>query len=309
MTTRELNTTNDIPPKTGELNTYRKHGMNYFTKQGVQLRTGFNDVAQWYLLVIRELLDNAIDFLEKYYKGADDCVISTVITISPDGKYFSIKVRNTNYKNIQVLQNKEAIFNYDMTYGSKQYQYIISRGMLGDALKQLLAFGYIMIHLDDDGTSFQDRQWEEPFIISNNGKEFKIYLTVDKARQEWKVSGTEESDAKDIEFADTEIEFMLPLVDEVKDSLRLETIINYCRTYPIFTTDITFKFKIHTDEGQGSNIEYKGLHPISTESWENQNSCHAYMPEEFKSRFVSMDPEESTRTRVYDLLKTFREGT
>jgi hypothetical protein len=269
------------------------------------LRTGFDDKKEWYLLCIREALDNGIDFLTKYYKGADDTVIS--VSITKDGNYFRIKVRNSNYKNIPVLQNKIASFDFDMRYGSKQYLYIISRGMLGDALKQILAFGYILLHLHDDGTCFQDRQWDKPLIIRNNGKEYKIYLTVDKARQTWKVD-IPESEITDVTHTDTEIEFTLPVIDEVKESLSSETITNYCRIYPIFTTDITFKFKIFVD-GHKSIIEYKALHPISTETWENQNSCYAYMPEEFKARFVNMDPEQMARTRAYDLLKTFREGT
>ena len=82
--------------------------MEYFTEQGVRLRTGYDDKKEWYLLCIRELLDNGIDFLSKYYKGKDDTVIT--VTIFKDGQNFRIKVRNSNYKNIPVLQNKIAIF-------------------------------------------------------------------------------------------------------------------------------------------------------------------------------------------------------
>ena len=41
---------------------------------------------------IRELLDNAIDFLAKYYKGANDTVISTVRYQETENT-FSIKVQ------------------------------------------------------------------------------------------------------------------------------------------------------------------------------------------------------------------------
>jgi hypothetical protein len=287
-----------------DFSTYRKHGMDYFTEQGVSLRTKFDNKKEWYLLCIREILDNSVDFLTKYYKGADNCVIAT--TISRDEKYFHIKVRNTNYKNIPVLQNKKSILDFDMRYGSKQYLYIISRGMLGDALKQILAFGYILIHLHDDGSSFKDQQWDKPLIVQHNGKEFKIYLTVDKTRQTWNVD-IKESNTK-LSYTDTEIEVTLPKIDEVKDNLSNATITDFSRQYSVFTTDITFKFNI-CEDGSKTSLEYKALHHISSESWENQNSCHAYMPEEFKARFVNMDPEEAARTRVYDLLTTWREGT
>ena len=111
--------------------------------------------------------------------------------------------------------------------------------MLGDALKQILAFGYILIHLHDNGNSFKDQQWDKPVIVRHNGKEFKIYLTVDKARQTWKVD-LKESGTK-LSHTDTEIEFTLPMIDEVRDVLSRISFANYCRQYSIFTTDITFK--------------------------------------------------------------------
>ena len=77
--------------QSGDFSTYKKHGMDYFTEQGVLLRTGFDEKREWYLLCIRELLDNAVDFLTKYYKGANDTVITTVI--SRDEKSFHIKVQ------------------------------------------------------------------------------------------------------------------------------------------------------------------------------------------------------------------------
>ena len=75
------------------------------------------------------------------------------------------------------------IFDYDMRYGSKQDIHIISRGMLGDAMKQILSLGYVLLHTSDDGTTFTDKQWEYPLIIRHNKKEWKIYLHVDKVEQ------------------------------------------------------------------------------------------------------------------------------
>jgi hypothetical protein len=304
--------------------------MEYFTKQGVLMRTGLDDIVLWYLLCVRELLDNATDFLTKNYKGADDTVITT--TIFKDDKVFRLKIRNSNYKDIPTFQNKKAMLNFDMRYGSKQYTHGISRGMLGDALKQLLAFGYILLHLHEDGSSFQEKQWDKPLIIRHNGKEFKIYLIVDKAKQDWSVDIGE---SKDIASKDTEIELVLPIVDEALN-LDRDLLEKYCKTYPLFTTDITFKFSITDnstlkpkpvkddlltiDDAVATalttpapratiNIEYKALHPISKEAWNKQNSVRAYLPEEFKARFVNMDSKEAAETRVYDLLLTFREGS
>ena len=132
--------------------------MDYFTEDGVILRTGFSNKRDWFLLCIREIIDNSVDFLIRNYKGENDTIIT--VEIFKDDGFFHLKVRNTNYNDFQVFDNKEAMFDYEQRYGSKQDLHIISRGMLGDAMKQIRAFGYTLIHLHDDGTSFEDKQWE-----------------------------------------------------------------------------------------------------------------------------------------------------
>ena len=263
------------------------------------------------------------------------------VEIFKDDDYFKLKVCNSNYKNIPVFQNKAAIFDYDMRYGSKQDMHIISRGMLGDAMKQILAFGYILIHVNDDGTTSEDQQWEHPLIIRHNHRESRIFLAVDKIRQNAVVRIEESPDM--IESSDTEIELILPIIDEVRDSLNKQTIVSFCKTYPIFTTDITFKFEITdtstpprpiaatNDEERDvhdedldeeaevevildainnlespmatTKIEYPALHPISSEVWNKQNSVHSYTLEEFKRRIVNMDRDQAAEHRSTTYLR------
>jgi hypothetical protein len=321
-----------------EISTYRKHSMDYFTMDGVILRTGFSNFVDWFLLCIRELLDNAIDFLVKNYQGADDTVIT--VEIFKDDKLFHLKVRNSNDSDVQAFRNKAAIFDYGGGYGSKRDLHIISRGMLGDANKQILAFGYILVHLYDDGSAFEEEQYEEPLIVRHNGKEYKIYLKVDKARQIEIVSGLDEPTGE-VTHTDTEIELTLPIPDEVRNDLDSACIESFCKRYPLFTTDITFKFQITDNSSYEDktaepiayevsqpeitkaplttiasepprvtvNIEYKALHPISTELWYKQNTAHSYTPAEFKGRLVNLDTKQANEIRVYDFLKTYREGS
>lgn len=237
---------NEDPPATNpaveDIFTYRKHSIDYFTVDGVTLRTGYSNKQDWYLLCIRELLDNAVDFLSKNYKGADDTVID--VNIYKDDKMFRLKIRNSNYKNIPVFSNLDAIFDYEMRYGSKQDVHIISRGMLGDALKQILAFEYILIHVDyDDGSTFEDKQPKHPLIIHHNKREFKVYLNVDKVRQTAIVK-VGETHGEELTHSDTEIELVLPIIDEVKYVLDRRCVEDFCKRYPLFTTDITFRFHI-----------------------------------------------------------------
>ena len=327
----------DSPPPL-EISSYRKHSMDYFTRDGVILRTGFSNPVHWFLLCIRELLDNSIDFLVRYYQGADNCVVT--VDVFKDDNIFLLKVRNSNYNDYEVFGNKTAIFNFEGRYGSKQDLHIISRGMLGDAQKQILAFGYILIHLHDDGSEFEEKQWEEPLIIRHNGKEYKIFLKVDRARQIEIVSGLDEATGE-VPDKCTEIELTLPIPNEVRSDLNRACIENFCKKYPLFTTDITFKFQITDNSSYESiganpgpaqkpdseisklilstiagespkatiNMEYDALHPISKEPWYKQNTVHSYTAEEFKRRLVDMDFKQASKIRVYDFLKTYREGS
>ena len=299
--------------------TSRKHGMDYFTVDGVILRTGYKNKRDWYLLPIREMLDNNADFLWKYYKGSSNASIIVIVTL--DDKFFRIKVRNSNDRNIPVFSNLEPVFDYDMRYGSKQDMHIISRGMLGDAMKQIFSLGYVLLHSSDDGTTFTDKQWEYPLIIRHNKQEWKVFLHVDKVEQIGRVRFEQSLEA--IAHTDTEIELVLPIIDEVRDSLDRKCIEQFCRKYSILSTDISFKFRIIDDITRTTtekdtvtnmdiksklitalsttpekgilNIDVLAIHPIAEEKqWSNSNNIHSYKPEEFIRRIINVHNKDST---------------
>jgi hypothetical protein len=190
--------------------TYKKYSMDYFTVNGVVLRTGYVDKKYWYILVIKELLDNAVDFLWKYYQGHAGTGITVYVT--KDDSVLRIKIRNSNSRNIPVFQNLELIFDTEMRYGSKQNEKIISRGMLGDAIKQMLALAYVLIHSNDDGTAFTNEQWNKPLIIRSNGRESHVRVIVDKAKQ---TAGLDIKEIGLVAHTDTEIEVFLPLLEYI----------------------------------------------------------------------------------------------
>jgi len=162
------------PPSTCDIFSYKKHSMDYFTINGVVLRTGYADKKYWYILVIKELLDNAVDFLWKYYRGYSDTSVTFFVT--KKNSLLHLKIRNSNSRNIPGFQNLNLIFDPEIRYGSKQNEKIISRGMLGDAMKQILALPYVLIHSGDDGTAFTNEQWNKPLIIRCNGKESHVRI-------------------------------------------------------------------------------------------------------------------------------------
>ena len=80
-------------------------------------------------------------------------------------------------------------------------------------------------------------------------------MEVDKANQNITAKHIEKREFTDI-GTDTEIELVLPVIDdEVTGSLDRLCIEEYCRKYPIFTTDISFKFSITDNSNSvGSKI-------------------------------------------------------
>jgi hypothetical protein len=229
---------------------FKKHSMDYFTVNGVILRTGYADKKYWYTLCIKEFLHNGVDFVWKYYQGHSDTNIRVYIT--KDDSVLNIKIRNSNSRNVPAFQNLELIFDSEMRYGSKQNQKIISRGMLGDAMMQILALAYVLIHSKDDGTAFTNEQWNKPLIIRCNGKETHVRIIVDKSKQ------TANLDIKEVELmghTDTEIEVFLPLLAD----LDIHDIETFCRTYPLLTPDVSFKFRLvdnSSDKPSDGQVEY-----------------------------------------------------
>ena len=316
----------DEPPPP-EISTSRKHSVDYFRKDGFILRTGYSDIRDWYLLPIREGLDNGIDFLWKHYRGRDT---SINVDIYKNDKLFRVRIRNSNPKDIPVFEDLDAIFDYDMRYGSKQDVHVITRGMLGDAMKQILSLGYILIHISDDGTEFQDKQWEYPLIIRHNKEECKIYLQYDKAKQEPSIK----FEFGGCNFTDTEIEVVLPIIGQVQNTLDRAYIEKFCKEYAILTTDVSLKFNILDENTEGDyssarpsnisselmnvlssapprgkvNIEVHALKSIvATKEWHNADSIYSYSPAEFTSRITNVHHKQ--KTIVYDVLRSFREGT
>lgn len=80
----------------------KRHGMNYVTVDGVKLRTGYYDKRDWYFICLKELLDNAIDFLWGKYRGVSDAAIDVYIE-KTSSSLLRIKLKNTNPKNIEGL--------------------------------------------------------------------------------------------------------------------------------------------------------------------------------------------------------------
>lgn len=237
-----------------DIASFKKHSREYFTVEGIIRRTGLSNKRHWYLIAIEELLDNAIDFLQKNYKGDSTTTITLYVTKLKRDSLLHIKIRNTHTKPIQVFNHIDKIFDTGGTFGTKQNDKVVSRGLLGDALKSILAFGYVLIHCNDDRKSFTNVQWDRPLIIRHNGIETHVKIVVDDNGDLLYVKDVAATTVVEGGNTDTEVEVFLPLIPEVEYDGNdiMNSIERFCRLYAIQTTDISLKFRlaITTEENE-----------------------------------------------------------
>lgn len=172
--------------------------------------------------------------------------------------------------------------------------------------------------------------------------EHHTFVHVDKGNDE--ITAKTNFVEKEVPYTDTEIETTWPIIDEI--NLDIHRIEDFCKQYIIFTTDISFQFQL-TDNSHDNKktvdededlirniipkrkptkniamelanaltspphkatikIDAPSLHSISTE-WNNISHIHSFKPEEFVTTITSVHDKQ--HTSVYDVLRTFREGT
>ena len=319
--------TNSPPPasKNREIYSSKQHLMDYVTTEGIIQRTGHTDKEDWYLLIFKELQDNAVDFERQYYPFSSNAAVDVDITLDNKNGLFHYKVTNTNPDDKPVFKNIRNILDYHKTFGSKQNKHVISAGQLGDALKQVTAFGYALMReqydkSSDSAASFGAAQWTKPMIIRANGKEHHITIKVDDINSDIKtIIDSTIAPAKGEPLLATQIENTIPLLDEVRqqidpdyhpDWLRLDWVelLRYWKQYMLFTTDITFRININ-DIGRKKKISESvpALHGISPK-WNNKSSIFWYTPKEFRNTVLGVHFKQDTT--LYELLQDrFREAS
>ena len=121
--------------------------MSYITVKAIESETSYL-LFLWPIFALKELMDNAWDFLNDYYPNnpREDRKIGVTIKVDlkPNGEksILRIVVRNSNVDNISVFEDLDSLFDYDRWYSTKRYQHRETCGSLGDFLKRGLGMGY-----------------------------------------------------------------------------------------------------------------------------------------------------------------------
>jgi hypothetical protein len=126
----------------------RKTSMIELTSRGMETRTGVIKEHLPYFGT-KELIDNSIDSHETHHRKYNKMIKPEVsVQIIREPNTIRIIVRNIvpypHEQQIFTEEKLEHIFDFDRTYSSKRYQFRISRGALGDALKEVLRIPYIL---------------------------------------------------------------------------------------------------------------------------------------------------------------------
>jgi hypothetical protein len=313
----------------------QKSRMDYVTLKRIENRTGI-EKENAYAFVLKESLDNAVDFLETQHIGSsviqkkerkDKEIVPAaaevkVAILKEDGnKLLRIIVRNSNEygKSFFSKEMLQSIFDFDTFYSSKRNQYKISRGALGDAFKEILCIPYAL--------SREQQEWNEPLIIRTNfdriQQTFLVNLIIDRIKQTIRaeitvVESTREQEGRknavllshqqQQEPNFTEIEVRLPIVEDILDLAKLK---KFLVEYATPNTHIGFTFNlpadsVQTNQNQHNTLKFPHVQPISTK-WTNTSSIYYYTLSEFQNFIFGLDNNDLP---IYDTIqKSFREGS
>jgi hypothetical protein len=196
-----LASTNTTVRRKGPVATSTKQMAGYFTVSGIENELSMPE-NMWPCFALKELADNAYDWLNDYYpisnvinrrrsysSSSINYNSSTTRTryialriqidkIANDAdltRVFRIAARNSNVDQIEVfgggLEGLEQIFDYTQWLSTKRHQHRMTAGSLGDYLKRHGGMGYAswnnIVRSSNGQVSYDDDniQWEEPIIF------------------------------------------------------------------------------------------------------------------------------------------------
>jgi hypothetical protein len=268
--------------------------MDCISVKGIQQRTGV-EKYNLILFILKELLDNALDFLETFSRRRKDQepIVKVVLTNQ------KIIVSNSNFGLESFSEERiKSIFTFDKFYSSKRNIYRVSRGNLGDALKSVIGIPYALA--EDNGV----KGWNKPLIITENGTElYLIYLKVDRVEQTINTGIESQFMVTAANSGFTTIEINIPIHE---NQYRLLT---FLRDYVILNPHITFDLDIYPDLENGDKAREIHHLPQTQKfetNWHNRPSIHYYSLPEFQQLIYGVDENDRI---AYDVLKLFREAS
>jgi hypothetical protein len=148
--------------------------MEFCTKRELQNQTG-HGVMQWPLVVLKELFDNALD-------AGEEAEVAPVISIAVEPGSIVIEDNAAGIKTSTI----KSILDYTIRVSSREAYVSPTRGAQGNALKTILAMGYV---LDRERQGGNDEAVGIT-VIETHGIEHRIEFRVDHINNEPRISHT-----------------------------------------------------------------------------------------------------------------------
>jgi hypothetical protein len=148
--------------------------MEFCTRRELQNQTG-HGVAQWPLVVLKELVDNALD-------ACEEAEVPPVISIAVEPGSIVVEDNAGGIKTSTI----KSILDYTIRVSSREAYVSPTRGAQGNALKTILAMGYVLDRERQGGNV----EAVGVTIIETRGIEHRIEFRVDHVNNEPRIAHT-----------------------------------------------------------------------------------------------------------------------
>ncbi len=148
--------------------------MEFCTRRELQNQTG-HGVEQWPLVVLKELVDNALD-------ACEEAEVAPVISIAVEPGSIVVEDNAAGIKTSTI----KSILDYTIRVSSREAYVSPTRGAQGNALKTILAMGYVLDRERQDGNA----EAVGVTIIETRGIEHRIEFRVDHVNNEPRIAHT-----------------------------------------------------------------------------------------------------------------------
>jgi hypothetical protein len=151
--------------------------MEFCTKRELQNQTG-HSVYDWPLVVLKELMDNALD-------ACEEAEIAPVISIAVTPGSITIQDNGGGLATDTI----ESILDYTIRISSREAYTAPTRGAQGNALKTILAMGYVLDRERDDADGINNDAVGVTFI-ETRGVKHRIEFRADHVTNQPKITHT-----------------------------------------------------------------------------------------------------------------------
>jgi len=188
--------------------------LDFVTLEELIKRTGISP-RDSLRFALNEMLCNALD---------KEDATEIIVDLKAIGDYYWLTISDNGSKKLREKKDVKLIFDFVLKASSKRGLLTVSRGYLGEALKDILGFTYTLAELKDLNPP--------PIIVRSAGKEYAVSVKVDKIR-ETAAPEVKSRDVKDDGFTTFIVRLPRDLgedIEAVKEGIHATSMVNPSRS-------------------------------------------------------------------------------